>query len=82
MHQGAKGSFPTAIQKKIQHNDRVRPSVCVLSVRERNSPNEPKEDVPLSLNFFNVGPTSKMQAASRWGILRIGFSSTRKCCSK
>lgn len=37
--------------------------------------------VPLSLNFFNVGPTSKMEAASRWRILRIGFSSTRKCCS-
>ena len=30
--------------------------------------------VPLSLNFFNVGPTSKMEAAFRWGIFSIAFS--------
>jgi hypothetical protein len=34
--------------------------------------------VPWSLNFFKVGPTSRIEAASKCGISRSGFSSTRK----
>lgn len=64
--------------KQKTHENRINKR----GIKGKKDGGEEKQNssVPLSLNFFNVGPISKIEAASTWGILSIGFSSTRKCC--